>query len=114
MGSVTAAAGGWRTLYLGPNLPAEDIADTAQSREARAIALSIVYPPDDPNLSRELRRLRQLTNNRVRIIVGGRSAITYRDVLDEIGAIRVSGLTELRKELGRLKSQHRLLSGETG
>lgn len=110
--SVTAAAVGWRTLYLGPNLPAEDIAVAAMSRDARVIALSIVYPPDDPDLSLQLRRIRLLTNDQVRIIVGGRSASAYHGVLDEIGALQVSDLAELRQELNRFRGSHRLDTGQ--
>jgi methanogenic corrinoid protein MtbC1 len=103
MASVTAASSGWRTVYLGANLPAEDIIEAAESRNADALALSIVYPSDDPTLPEELRKLKRLSESAIKIIAGGRSAGTYQDVLDEIGAIRTPGLTELRRELDRIK-----------
>lgn len=103
MASVTAAAIGWRTLYLGPNLPAEDIVETVRDRKASAIALSVVYPSDDPYLATELRKIRELSGGSTALLVGGRSAGSYDQVLNEIGAIRIRGLVDLREELARLR-----------
>ena len=50
MAASTAANLGWRSIYLGPSLPAHEIAGAALSNEAAAVALSIVYPEDDHNL----------------------------------------------------------------
>lgn len=102
MALITAASIGWKTLYLGPNLPADDIVKTAENRKASAIALSIIYPPNNPDVKDELRKIRQLLDNRIPLLVGGRAAQSYSDVLAEIGAIRVQGLDELRSELRRL------------
>ncbi len=103
MALVSASTGGWRTLYLGPNLPAEDIVRAAEDRRASAIALSLVYPLDDPELPAQLRKLRQMAPSDIPLLVGGRSAIAYDQVLDEIGATRIGGLIDLRRELNRLK-----------
>jgi len=54
-----ASVDGWRVTYLGPNLPTEDIAAAVQQDQARAIGLSIMYPPDDPHLPLELGKLRR-------------------------------------------------------
>ena len=51
MAAATAANLGWRAIYLGPSLPAHEIAGAALRNEAAAVALSIVYPEDDPNLA---------------------------------------------------------------
>ncbi|MFN7140933.1 MAG: MerR family transcriptional regulator, partial [Limisphaerales bacterium] len=40
--SAAAASVGWRTIYLGPSLPASEIAGAALQNHARAVALSIV------------------------------------------------------------------------
>lgn len=105
MAAIYAAAGGWRTLYLGPNLPAEEIAGAAVEHGASAIALSIVYSTESGQLPEELRKLRKLTGGQVHLLVGGRSAIAHADLLDEIGAIRVGGLADFRRELSRLKQE---------
>ena len=45
MAAVAAAVAGWRVIYLMPSLPARDIVATALQVEARALALSVTYPP---------------------------------------------------------------------
>jgi methylmalonyl-CoA mutase cobalamin-binding subunit len=52
--ATIAASDGWRVTYLGPSLPAEEIAGAAHQNRARAVALSLVYPGDDPFLRGEL------------------------------------------------------------
>jgi methylmalonyl-CoA mutase cobalamin-binding subunit len=105
MVSVAAASIGWRSIYLGPNLPAEDIAAIANQRKADAVAISIVYPPDDPRLNMELKTLRLLLDDRVRIISGGRSSSAYMKTLAEIGAIAVGDLTDLKEKLNAIRSE---------
>jgi len=103
MAAVIAATEGWRVTYLGPNLPAEEIAAAALQRRARAVGLSIVYPPDDPLLEQELRRLRRSLPSDVPIVVGGRAASRYEATLGEIGASRADTFDELREVLGRIR-----------
>lgn len=59
--------------YLGPSLPAVEIAAAAVQDRARAIGLSLVYPEDDPNMEREFQDLRRLAGSKVAIVVGGRA-----------------------------------------
>ena len=99
-----ASTEGWRVTYLGPNLPAEDIAAAAQQHHARAVALSIVYPPDDPHLPQELARLRQYLSPQVAVLVGGRAAAGYQESLQRIGAILPSDLAEFRVHLEALRT----------
>lgn len=102
--AATAASEGWQVTYLGADLPAEEIAAAVVQKGARAVALSVVYPPDDTLLPDELRRLRRLLPRHVELIVGGRSAHSYAAVLDEVNARRVESLRELREELDLLRS----------
>jgi methanogenic corrinoid protein MtbC1 len=104
MVSVLAAGDGWKVTYLGPDLPAEDIAAAARNRGAKAVALSIVYPMDDPQLGRELKRLGNQLGKDVTLFVGGASAEGYRDVLDEIGARVTVDVSVLRAELQELRA----------
>ena len=102
--SACAAAEGWDVTYLGSDLPAEEIAAAALQKSARAVALSITYPPDDPLLATELEKLGRLLPASVRLVVGGRSAGAYGEVLDAAGACRIDELPALRDELARLRS----------
>lgn len=103
--ATTGASEGWRVTYLGPNLPADEIASAVEQSEARALALSLVYPPDDPHLKDELRLLTKLVSpSSVSLLVGGRAAGGYTDVLEEIGAVHLADLDTLRSHLESLRS----------
>ncbi|GDX41401.1 HTH-type transcriptional repressor CarH [Armatimonadota bacterium] len=101
--AVTAVSEGWRVLYLGANLPAEEIAGAVHHVGARGAALSIVYPPDDPRLPNELVNLRRGLGEGVAVLVGGRSAEGYRETLDRIGATLITDMKETRAELENLR-----------
>lgn len=103
LGSMTALAQGWRVVYVGANLPATELALAVRESGAQAIGLSVVYPPDDPRLEKELRSLHLLVSDDVRIVVGGRSSGSYSNVLRELGIMQVKSLTELRKALTEMR-----------
>lgn len=105
LATASAAAVGWRVLYLGPDLPPEEIAAAAVHQNARVVALSLVYPPDDALLRDELRRLRRLLGPGTEMIVGGRASSAYADVLREIGALRLDDLGELRQRLEKVRME---------
>lgn len=102
---VAAAANdsGWKVNYLGGSLPAPEIAGVAIQSAARAVALSIVYPEDDPNLPTELQNLRRYLPPTISIIVGGRAAPAYHEALSAIGALLCKDLQELYGHLDRLR-----------
>jgi DNA-binding transcriptional MerR regulator/methylmalonyl-CoA mutase cobalamin-binding subunit len=102
--SATAASEGWQVTYLGPDLPPEEIAAAAVQKAARAVAISIVYPPDDALLAEDLKRLRRLLPAATEILVGGRASNAYIPVLEQIGALHVSSLSALRQELEQMRS----------
>lgn len=105
MAAVSAASLGWRTSYLGPNLPAEDIASAAFQRNAAAVAISIVYPSDDPHLPLELGKLGKLLEGRARLIVGGQGSIAHTELLAKVRAIHVNNLTELKSALTEIRRE---------
>ncbi len=101
--TVTAASAGWRVYYLGPNLPSQEIAAAANENRARAVALSIVYPPDDPHLGAELRQLRRFLSDDVALLAGGRSAHCYSADLQAVGARLIGDTASLRRALEDLR-----------
>jgi len=101
--AVVAAAVGWKVIYLGPNLPVEEIAAVSENLEAKVIGLSIVYPNDDPQLKKDLINLNKMLPSNVSLIVGGRAAKGYLDVLDEIEAVVVKNTKQLRIELESIR-----------
>jgi len=100
--ATTALTVGWRALYFGPNLPTEEICAAAEQNKALAVALSIVYPANDAHVIQEFVKLRRLLPARLPIIVGGRSAGSYKTVLEEINAIVLPDANSLRDCLGEL------------
>jgi DNA-binding transcriptional MerR regulator/methylmalonyl-CoA mutase cobalamin-binding subunit len=104
MVAVTAASEGWTALHLGPNTPATEIAAAVAAAKARAVALSIMYPCDDPRLPDELRRLRRQLAAGATLIAGGAAASCYANVLKEIGAVQLSTLSDLRHALQDMRS----------
>ena len=108
MAAVTAANEGWKVIYLGTNLPAEEIAYAAACSNARIAALSIVYPTDDPQLPGELQRLCTGLPDGVALVVGGAAAINYSSILDKLDASQVNDLTQFREVLRHpLSPRHR-------
>ena len=107
LGAIIVAAAarshGWRTTYLGASLPVEEFAGAAQKLKPRALGLSVVFPPDDRTLRRDLRKLRELMPAESALLVGGRSAAGYAKVLREIEAIQVENLAELYPVLDQLR-----------
>jgi DNA-binding transcriptional MerR regulator/methylmalonyl-CoA mutase cobalamin-binding subunit len=104
LAAATAAAAGWRVVYLGPNLPAHVIAEASTISNVRAVALSVVFPADDAQLDAELRALRTQLPSDVQIVVGGGAVLAYRPSLDAIGATVVTDLPSLRRWLVQLSA----------
>jgi len=103
MVNTAAAHLGWRTIYLGASLPAAEIAGAAAQNRINAVALSLVYPEDDPDLPQELLNLRRFLPAQIHILTGGRAAAAYRDTLKRIGAIQTASLDEFCEQLDALR-----------
>ena len=101
--SVVAASSGWKVIYLGASLPAEEISAVVSHLNARVVALSIIYPNDDPHLKRELKKMHQILPAGVSTVVGGKATNGYLDVLNEIGAVIVKNTKQLRLELEAIR-----------
>jgi DNA-binding transcriptional MerR regulator/methylmalonyl-CoA mutase cobalamin-binding subunit len=100
--AAAAAAEGWRVVYLGPEVPAEDLADAAAHAGAAAVVLSLGGAPGDRATPHELRRLRDALPSGVVILVDGAATDRHRAVLGEIGASAIADLRALRAQLRRL------------
>jgi DNA-binding transcriptional MerR regulator/methylmalonyl-CoA mutase cobalamin-binding subunit len=89
LAAMAALEVGWDAIYLGPDLPAAEIAASARQRGARAVALSIVCPANDPRVAEELRELRSLLGDSTAIFAGGAAAQSYDSVIAEIAGRRI-------------------------
>jgi methylmalonyl-CoA mutase cobalamin-binding subunit/DNA-binding transcriptional MerR regulator len=104
LAAAAAAAEGWRVVYLGPGLAAEDIAEAATQTRARAVTLSLGAAPSDRVTPRELRRLRTLLPADVALVVEGSAAEAHRRVLREIGASVLRDVPTLLAQLRTLRT----------
>jgi MerR family transcriptional regulator, light-induced transcriptional regulator len=103
LAAVTAEAEGWEVVYLGPDLPADEIAFAAIRTGARAVALSAVYAPDADALEAELKELRERLPPQVPLLVGGAAAEALGDRANEIAVLHQKGLEELGRVLDSLR-----------
>jgi DNA-binding transcriptional MerR regulator/methylmalonyl-CoA mutase cobalamin-binding subunit len=100
--AVTAADAGWYPIYLGPNLPAEEIAAAVDQTGAAAVAISVSHHLNLDRLRRELKRTRQFLGDGTAMLVGGSSEPTLVDLLATIDARRCSDLDAFRSHLDGL------------
>ena len=101
---------GWHITYLGPNLPAEEIAFAVKSSHANAVAISITVNTEDHLIAKEIRRLKKLIGRDVVLIVGGNAADEYQVILSEIGALKTDSCDHFKILLDELSQQfqHRI------
>jgi len=104
MAATMAANEGWRDLYLGPNLPAQEIALAAMESNAQAVAVSIVAPGNNPNVVLEFRNLRNLLEERIPLLAGGGGVVQHRLHYEMDGVHCTGTLAEFRDVLVSLNA----------
>ncbi len=108
IGSVLASSDGWKITYLGPSLPAEEIAGVVDQINPKAVFLSLVYPFDDTSLIQQLKTLRAYIGNIKPIIVNGNAVENYLEVLAEINALAVADSMQFRNVLNDIRNLSRV------
>ncbi|NBQ59404.1 MAG: hypothetical protein EBU32_13730, partial [Opitutaceae bacterium] len=72
--ATAAAMRGWKACLLGANQPASELVAAVATSGACALALSIVYPENDPTLIPELMELGKALPRQIKVFVGGSAA----------------------------------------
>jgi methanogenic corrinoid protein MtbC1 len=104
LSAVSGAAEGWDSIYLGPDLPAEEIVSAALRLEAEAVTLSCVDPNLFDNFPEEIRKVRERLPADVQLVVGG-SQVVFNPALAEVEGVTVlADFQELRAKLRELGS----------
>ncbi len=99
LSAVSAAAAGWKAVYLGPDLPASEIVAAVIRLEAKVLALSLVDPALGATFPRELAELQGALPESVRMVVGGPGEV-ISPLREEFPDIEfMTGLQELRDSL---------------
>ena len=99
LAATTAAVEGWRVTYLGPGLPAAEIATAAVAAEARVVGVSVVHLVDREQALTELRTIRTRLPASVPLLAGGAGAVALATELDQSGIHVAANLSELRTAL---------------
>lgn len=99
MAAITAATLGWRSVYLGPGLPAIELAYAAASSRARAVAVSLTWASDDPGPTRHLGVLADNVPADCVVFVGGAASVQLMPADGHPWLRRSSTLDELRQGL---------------
>jgi DNA-binding transcriptional MerR regulator len=99
LAALVAATRGWRVVYVGADLPADEIAYAMRLTKSRYLALSLVN--DHPEAVGELNTLAGQLTTGVRVWVGGGEAIKYRDQLHQLNWILIRDLDDLDDRLRR-------------
>ena len=86
LAGVQAAVRQWRVVYLGPDLPASEVAAGAVLAGADAVAISIVALPDVAALGRELDTVRASLPESLPLVVGGAAAVRHARLVRGHGA----------------------------
>ena len=94
-----AALEGWRSVVLGSDLPASEIAAAARRLSPRAVAISAVQASDLERVAREFEALRRLVASELPILAGGAAAERLGSRLSTTGVRVIGGLGELRAVL---------------
>jgi len=106
LAAIMAEFSGWQVTYLGADLPAEEIAVAVKYVDAQALTLSLSFASDDHLVHKELRKLKKLIGNDVALIVGGRAAYHFQELLSEIGVLTINSYQHFRELLKELALSH--------
>lgn len=99
LAAIAAEEYGWDVVYLGPDLPAEEIAAATRQLEPRAIGLSVVYKTGNLQVLEEIQKLRRYVSDDIGIFVGGRAVSALKPTLERIGVTCVEDLAVFQNEL---------------
>ncbi len=106
LGALAAALAstdvGWRPVYVGANLPAEELASAMERFGAKCIGLSITHSLDDNRIQPELLKLRRYIGPTPSILVGGLSGADWEEVLHQIKAKHVASWQDVTSVLTRI------------
>lgn len=100
IGALIAATRGWRVVYLGIDLPAQEIARTVKLTKARVLALGVTSP-HNPQTAQELSDLAQAVPPGARVWIAGGEAYNHRTLIEQANWILVRDFEDLDDRLKR-------------
>lgn len=104
LAAIAAASLGWRSVYLGPDLPGNEIGLAASRLRAGALGISFVYPADPAAVGPHLAQIAEAVGRTIPVYVGGEAAAAHRALLEQYGFQLIGSLTDLTDRLaGRVE-----------
>ena len=100
LAALLAATRGWRVVYLGADLPAQEIAHTIKLTGSRYLGLSVVAS-ENTETGKELEDLSRLLPAETRVWIGGEDAARHRNLIESANWILVPDLDDLDDRLNR-------------
>lgn len=97
LGALLAAMHGWRVVYLGADLPAEEIARAVRLSNAQILILEATA--GNARLDDEVRAIASLVPLSARVWIGGSEATKHRTLLDRANWTLVRNLEDLDDRL---------------
>jgi len=97
--SLAAHDHGYRLVYLGPNMPLQELATTARRAGCDAIVLSGSVTPQKALLARELPRL--VNDAGCPVFMGGASSVRCSDAIEQAGAVPLG--SDIRTSMKRIE-----------
>ncbi len=80
--AVHAAAVGWHVIYLGANVPDDDLIDAVQRAHADLLALSLTMEGNADRVRTLVARIRSHARSSPQVIIGGAGALAHRALLE--------------------------------
>ena len=102
--ATMASLEGWRSNYLGRNIPAEAILYAASELKPLAVAISVVYAPDSSAVIDQISLLREKLDPGTALIIGGAGINQFKNKNQELKAIRLQEIAQLRPMLAEIAS----------
>jgi len=99
--AMLAASGGLGIVYLGPDLPGDEIVDSAVAANSDVVVLGVTMAEDREGTSRELARIATRLPADVELWVGGRAAAGFEPIVRPRGMV-IEDYTALERELSRV------------
>jgi methanogenic corrinoid protein MtbC1 len=103
IGALIAATRGWRVVYLGTDLPAQEIVRTVKLVKARVLVMSIVIEQSGQNgqTGEELLSIAGHLPPNVRVWIGGGEAARFRNIIEQADWIMIRDMEDLDDRLKR-------------
>lgn len=97
--AIIARETGWKSIYLGGNVPAAEIAGAVNETGASLLMLSFSYPYHRLNMHADLSLLKKTISDQVNIVIGGAPVLQYRKQYKSAEFQYMERFSELRSHL---------------